>query len=640
MKIGILTQWYPPEPGPASLPGELAEELVRRGHVVQVVTGFPNYPDGQVHHGYRIHRRTDEIVSGVRVRRVALYPSHDARALGRMANYASFGASALASGIDCLLDCDAVWVSNSPPTVAATMHRLERAGVPLILHVLDLWPDNLLSSRMAAGGARGQILTRIAQMLTRSTYECADQILAISPGVVALLQSRGISREKLAFAPLWANESLFRPTSGAHIRAEMGVDDSRIVILYAGAIGATQDLDTLIAALSSLPAKTTKRVECWVLGDGVGEGNLRYLVSEMPSTAPMVRLLGRRPMAEMPAWIAAADLCYVGLRPDRHARFTLPSKVQTTMAMAKPVLASVPGDVDQLVRLHHLGFSSGGDGSAALAAQISAAAALGRDQLGLLGAHAREVYTEQFSLAAGVDRIESSLNRVAGVAPVTGGGCPEMVVRPALRSDIPAIVDVHARSFPGFFLTFLGPSFLRLFYEGLRHYPDAQILVAVRKGDIVGFAGGVLDESEFFSRLKHDKTFSFARSAIRSAVNNPRVMRRLWRARRRDIEAAENEIRATLLSIAVDPETQGSGIGRELLDAFREWLAGAGASRFKLTTDAQDNAATISFYEHSGMTRARQFRTPEGRSMLELVGSSTFPMSTAAEIEPVPAVES
>lgn len=626
MKIGILTQWYPPEPGPASLPGELAAELVKRGHVVQVVTGFPNYPDGQVHAGYRICRRTDEIVNGVRVRRVALYPSHDASALGRMANYASFGANALASGIDCLLDCDAVWVSNSPPTVAATMRRLKRAGVPTVLHVLDLWPDNLLASGMATGGARGQLLTRIVNILTRSTYASADQILAISPGVVDLLASRGVARQKLAFAPLWANESEFQPTSGARTRAEMGVPDSRIVILYAGAIGATQDLDTLVAALSSLPAPTSENVECWVLGDGVRESHVRFLVSEMPSTGPKVRLLGRRPMAEMAAWTAAADLCYVGLRPDGgHARFTLPSKVQTTMAMAKPVLASVPGDVDHLVRQHHVGFSSGGEGPYALAAQISEAVALGRERLDLMGAHARAVYSEQFSLAAGVDRIEEAVHRVAGVASVGERDSAELVVRQALRSDVSAIVDVHLRSFPGFFLSFLGPSFLRLFYEGLRRYPDAQLLVAARKGDIVGFAGGVLDETRFFSRLKDDQSLPFARSAIGGALRDPRVLPRLWRARRRDAEAAGNETQATLLSIAVDPEAQGSGIGRELLTAFRAWLANAGVSHFKLTTDAHHNDAAIAFYQHSAMTIARQFRTPEGRHMLELVGPSTIP---------------
>ena len=100
MRVGLLTQWFDPEPGPAALPGTLARQLAARGHHVQVLTGFPNYPTGRLADGYRMQRRLDETVDGVDVRRVALYPSHNASAVSRMANYASFGASALASGLD------------------------------------------------------------------------------------------------------------------------------------------------------------------------------------------------------------------------------------------------------------------------------------------------------------------------------------------------------------------------------------------------------------------------------------------------------------------------------------------------------------------------------------------------------------
>ena len=52
MKIYFLSQWYFPEPdGRVS---ELAEALVKKGHDVSVITGFPNYPIGKVYPGYKI----------------------------------------------------------------------------------------------------------------------------------------------------------------------------------------------------------------------------------------------------------------------------------------------------------------------------------------------------------------------------------------------------------------------------------------------------------------------------------------------------------------------------------------------------------------------------------------------------------
>ena len=77
-RILLLTQWFDPEPTAKGLP--FAKELVRKGHDVEVVTGFPNYPDGKLYPGYRMSWLKRETVDGVRVTRLPLYPSHDASA--------------------------------------------------------------------------------------------------------------------------------------------------------------------------------------------------------------------------------------------------------------------------------------------------------------------------------------------------------------------------------------------------------------------------------------------------------------------------------------------------------------------------------------------------------------------------------
>ena len=63
MNVFLLTQYYPPEPGSASMRmGEVAEYLAGKGHGVTVVTGFPNYPDGKVYDGYKMRPMMREIV--------------------------------------------------------------------------------------------------------------------------------------------------------------------------------------------------------------------------------------------------------------------------------------------------------------------------------------------------------------------------------------------------------------------------------------------------------------------------------------------------------------------------------------------------------------------------------------------------
>ena len=47
MRIGFITQWFPPETG-TNVASAMAKGLAARGHHVDVLTGFPNYPSGRL----------------------------------------------------------------------------------------------------------------------------------------------------------------------------------------------------------------------------------------------------------------------------------------------------------------------------------------------------------------------------------------------------------------------------------------------------------------------------------------------------------------------------------------------------------------------------------------------------------------
>jgi len=151
MKIGIVTQWYPPEP--AFIPASLATELVARGHQVRVLTGFPNYPSGKLYPGYRQRWQHVETLDGVTVRRVPLYLSHDSSGMRRAANYLSYGLSSSLAGMRFLAGSDVVYVYLTPATAfmaAAVLKKLDR--VPVVIHVQDVWPESVTESSMAPSG--------------------------------------------------------------------------------------------------------------------------------------------------------------------------------------------------------------------------------------------------------------------------------------------------------------------------------------------------------------------------------------------------------------------------------------------------------------------------------------------------------
>jgi hypothetical protein len=91
-RLLYLTQWFEPEP---TFKGHgFAKSLQERGFDVDVLTGFPNFPSGRLHPGYKIRPIKREVMDGIRLTRVPLYPSHDNSGIKRSLNYLSFFVSA------------------------------------------------------------------------------------------------------------------------------------------------------------------------------------------------------------------------------------------------------------------------------------------------------------------------------------------------------------------------------------------------------------------------------------------------------------------------------------------------------------------------------------------------------------------
>lgn len=412
MRIGLLTQWYDPEPGPAALPGVLARGLRDRGHDVQVLTGFPNYPTGTIAQGYALTRKLDEKREGINVRRVALYPSHDSSAWRRFATYASFGVSASASGLGVMRGLDALWINYSPITVAWPMWAA-RFGlkVPAVTHVLDLWPDTILAGGFASGSRVFEVAAKGLHAWCRGMYASSASVAYISPSVGQILQQRGVSPDKLRYVPMWADEEIFRP-SKADLRAELGLGSDQVVLLYAGALGEAQGLGTLIEACARV---TEPGFVCLIAGSGAAEADLRERAAQLEATN--VRFLGRVAQAEMTRLMATADLSYVSLRTHALSPVTMPSKTQAALAAGKALVVAAEGDVATVARESRAGFTAGPDDVVGIATAIETACRSGRVELERLGRQGRRYYEQTFSVAQGVGRVEGLLQEAAGGRP-------------------------------------------------------------------------------------------------------------------------------------------------------------------------------------------------------------------------------
>ncbi|HEY5178845.1 MAG TPA: glycosyltransferase family 4 protein [Dermatophilaceae bacterium] len=403
MRIAFATQWFPPEPG-TLVAAAIADGLAKRGHEVHVLTGFPNYPTGKLQAGYplRLYRR--EIRSDrVTVHRAPLFPSHNASAIKRMANYLSFGVCAAWVARTKIPKPD-VWLTYSSPATAAlpalTLPRRLRAPSYLLLQ--DLWPDSVTESGFVPGRL-GRGVDAALHRFCDWTYRRSAGIGVISPSMAGILGERGVEQEKIHLLPNWVEDTHLWPKEipTDALRRSLGLPEGRL-FMYAGNIGELQGLESLIEAFAKCP-----EVSLVLVGEGIARPSLQHLVTSRGMLN--VHFVPSQPTERIGRFIAAADVQIVSLRDTRLLRATMPSKLQSCMAASRPVLGYAAGDVADLITASQSGIAvQPGDVTAAVEA-IRCLSEMPPDKLLEMGRRARVHYEMNFAPNVGLDRLESWL---------------------------------------------------------------------------------------------------------------------------------------------------------------------------------------------------------------------------------------
>jgi glycosyltransferase involved in cell wall biosynthesis len=388
-RVLLLTQWLEPEPTFKGL--VFARELVQRGYEVEVVTGFPNYPGGKVYPGYKISLLRRELHDGVEVTRLPLYPSHDASALRRVANYVSFAVSAL------------IYVYQLPTLgLVASYVRIVR-GVPYVFDVQDIWPETLRATGMVGSETILNIVGRVAKQV----YDRAAAVVVLSPGFRRMLVERGVDPAKIELIYNWCDEAALTQPQEGKLDGFPGSDKFRI--MFAGNIGKAQSLSAVLDAADQL-ASSNSRITFVFIGGGVEVDNLKSSAERRGLNN--VVFLPRVGINRIGAFLQAADALLVHLKADPLFTVTIPGKTQAYMAMGKPILVAVPGDATELVRQAGCGVEAIPENAASIATAAALLASRSSDELRLMGDRAKAFYKANLALSVGVDRFAKLFDSV------------------------------------------------------------------------------------------------------------------------------------------------------------------------------------------------------------------------------------
>ena len=361
----FLTHYYPPEVGaPQTRLSWLARGLAERGVAVTIPYLLPHYPDGKIKKPYRNRPLVVETDGPVRVVRSAVYASPNRGFLRRIANHASFSLSALAT-VRPAGPADVV-VVESPPLLhagaAIPYARLKRA--PLVVNISDLWPD----SAIELGALRSPTAIRAARAIERACYRAAVAIVCPTEGIAGDLANRPESSGKVRRIPPAVDlaKGSRRPAATGSGRPQ--THDRGFRVLYAGTIGLSQGLGTLLDAAAALEGEDDPPVEFLIAGDGAEAPELRARLAEHgPGN---VRMLGAVPHGRVPDLYAEADAAVVLLRDRPLFAGALPTKMLEAMAAARPIVLSASGEAASFVEKSGGGAVVPPEDPAALAAVI------------------------------------------------------------------------------------------------------------------------------------------------------------------------------------------------------------------------------------------------------------------------------
>lgn len=406
IRILILTQWFTPEPTLRGI--EFAREFAERGHEVRVVTGFPNYPGGEVYPGYRVRVFQRERIDGITVFRLPLYPSHDGSARRRALNYISFALSSMIAAPFVGRGVDVAYVYHPPATIglpALALKVLRR--VPFVLDIQDLWPDTLSSTDMVADR---RILRAVGRWMS-VLYRSAGRIVVLSPGFKAKLVERGVPSDKIQVTYNWAPQIDVEETGSE--QSWRSVFAGHFNVVFAGTMGKAQALGRVLEA-TALIEDSEHDVQFVFIGGGVEVAGLESAARE--AKLSNVVFLPRMTFDEISSALKAADLLLVHLRDDPLFTITIPSKTQAYLAIGTPILMAVRGDAADLIERAKAGLTCNPEDPEAIAdavVQICRQPAHERDEMGRRG---RAFYKESLSLTVAVDQIERCLANAAGDA--------------------------------------------------------------------------------------------------------------------------------------------------------------------------------------------------------------------------------
>ena len=302
-------------------------------------------------------------------------------------------------------------------------------GAYLVNWLQNLFPE--VAEALNVGVSLGRLATTVLRPVRNWSLRSAAVNVVVGEGMAARLQVLGLPPEKIKVFGNWADSALISPLplEESALRKEW-IQGGRFVVGYAGNLGRAHDIDTVLAAMTSLQQRAKKSpsdLAAKVMFVFVGGGAQRASLEREALKRGLSNFCLRpyQPKERLGETLAVADVHLVSLNPALEG-LIVPSKFYGIAAAGRPTIfvGSRDGEIGRLLKENDCGFTvTPGDGEA-LTERILALAG-DRDLCASLGARARMAFERQWDKEQAVAKWEALLQAVGGQDESDPYGEPE-----------------------------------------------------------------------------------------------------------------------------------------------------------------------------------------------------------------------
>ncbi|MBR8657352.1 glycosyltransferase family 4 protein [Achromobacter sp. Marseille-Q0513] len=414
MRILVVSQYFWPE---SFIINDMVRLLVEEGHEVEVLTGKPNYPDGNFFPGYASKGYQREIYDGnIVVHRVPLRPRKNGGTRNLILNYLSFVANGLFWSKKVLGKHDDPYdvifaFALSPITsVIPAVYLKRRFKIPLVVWVQDLWPESL----SATGFVTNKFALRAVGAMVRWIYSNCDRILVQSKRFFDPV-SKFADPAKLEYYPNSYLEPDSEPEGGPGIPpAILRAMEQNFCVLFAGNIGTAQSVETIVGAARKLAHLQGCKIVM------VGSGSMLAWVEQQKAEHGLDNLIlaGRYPPSAMPQFFLRAQALLVTLKRDEIFAYTVPSKIQAYFCAGRPIIAALDGEGAQVVRDAQAGVVCSAEDVEGLCRSVEHMYRLSAVDLQEMAESGRRYFLEHFEMRSQTRELSRILAAVCDVSNV------------------------------------------------------------------------------------------------------------------------------------------------------------------------------------------------------------------------------